>query len=87
MNSPRDITFLHHCPLPDFVDCKYLTIYMDDKYVAVIIDLKGHDCPLLFLISTKTLSIENSLQFKQDMYEDWSYQQGRLIFFTDETMK
>jgi hypothetical protein len=86
MNSPRDITFLHHCPLPDF-KCRCLSIFMDDHYVAVSINLKDNDWKLLYLISTKTLSIENSLQFEQDIYVGWSYQQGRLILFSDETMK
>ena len=67
---------------------------MDHNYVAVIIVLKDDDdkhCDwqLLYLISTKTLSLENSLRFDatNDVYEAWSYQQGHLIFFTDWTMR
>ena len=67
---------------------------MDHNYVAVIIVLKDDDdkhCDwqLLYLISTKTLSLENSLRFNVNInvYNAWSYQQGHLIFFTSMTMR
>ena len=86
MNSPRDITFLHHCLLPDFGGRSHI-IYMDDHYVAVIMTMEKRYWDLLYLVSTKTLSLENCLMYEENKALPGRYQKGHLIFLANWKMR